>query len=776
MKQHPQSFSNYENEPLPIIALRDTVVFPEFVIPLFIGRKKSIQAIDSAHKKNQQIFLVTQKDPTIDVVGIKDLYDVGTVCHIDQMIKLTDGTVKILVDGLYRAHLLNIEDTESIMLGIPEPLKIIDENERILDGLRLAILSNFENFFKQNKKLPTDIFSSISSIEDNSKLCDTIAFYLPLKVSEKQSILETISVKDRLEKLVIMMEEKSELVQVEKKIKNRVKKQVEKNQKEYYLNEQLKAIYKELGDAEDINQEIKTLENKVKNSDMSKEAKEKAKYEIKKLRFMPAVSQESGIIKNYVDWLLNLPWKASCEDSSMEYAEESLNNSHYGLEKVKERIMEYLAVQKRVKKMKAQIMCFVGPPGVGKTSLGKAIANATKKSFMRVALGGVNDEAEIRGHRRTYIGSMPGKIIQAMKKAKTTNPIIMLDEIDKLGADWRGDPASALLEVLDPEQNNAFVDHYIEVSYDLSEAVFITTANSLDIPPALLDRMEIINITGYTEEEKLNIAKIHIIPRQIEQNGLKDNELTITDEAILKIIRNYTMESGVRNLEREISKIARKTVRKIVSDANIKNISINCDNLKDFLGVEKYTMLMTEKEAKIGVVTGLAWTDLGGDVLSIEALLIPGTGNIISTGKLGEVMQESIKAAYSYVKSQADVFELTEEDFSKTDIHIHVPEGAVPKDGPSAGITICTAIVSALTKKPVNPDIAMTGEITLIGKVLAIGGLKEKLLAARRSGIKKVFIPVENKKDVPELPKVLINDLQISYVKHIGEILSEVFV
>lgn len=765
-----------ESNRIPLIALRDTVVFPEFVVPLFIGRQKSIKAIETAFEKDKQIILVTQKDPTLDVVTSNDLFSFGTVCHIDQMIKLTDGTVKILVDGLYRAAVNNISDDENMMWADAIEAKISQYDPKELDGLRLAVLSNFETFFKQNRKLPADVLSAISSIEDHSKLCDTITSYLPLKISEKQGILESLDVKNRLEKIIFLMEEKSELSLVEKKIKSRVKRQVEKNQKEYYLNEQLKAIYKELGDAEDLNQEVRSLETKIKKSKMSAEAKDKALAELKKLKNMPPMSQEGGIVRTYIDWLLSLPWGHSTEESTIAFAEETLEHSHYGLEKVKERIMEYLAVQKRVPKMKAQIMCFVGPPGVGKTSLGKAIAEATKKSFVRVALGGVSDEAEIRGHRRTYIGAMPGKIIQAIKKAKTTNPVIMLDEIDKLGADWRGDPASALLEVLDPEQNGSFVDHYIEVPYDLSETMFITTANSLDIPSALLDRMEIIPISGYTEEEKLNIAKIHILPKQLEQNGLKEDELIISDDAILKIIRHYTMESGVRSLEREISKIARKVVRKIVSDGTIKTVDVNSDNISEFLGVVKYTHLEAEKEARVGVVTGLAWTEMGGDVLSIESLLLPGTGQIISTGKLGEVMQESIKAAYSFVKSQSEKLGIDEEDFSKTDIHVHVPEGAVPKDGPSAGITICTAIVSAFTDKKVRPDIAMTGEITLIGKVLAIGGLKEKLLAARRSGIKKVFIPKENEKDIPELPQVLKDAIEIVCIKHVDEVLSAVFV
>ena len=776
LSQNTANISDNKKHLMPVVALRDTVVFPKFATPLFIGRQKSIKAIETAFESDKKILLVTQKDPTVDSVSVDDVYRVGTVCHIDQIIKLTDGTIKVLVDGLYRAVVNDITDDETMMWSNVTKAEEVTSIEKDLEGLILAALSNFEGFFKQNRKLPADLFSSIASIEDPSKLSDTIASYLPLKISEKQLLLETLSAHDRLEKVVLLMGEKSELVIVERKIKNRVKKQVEKNQKEYYLNEQLKAIYKELGDQEDVSQEVKALELKIKSSNMSKEASEKALLELKKLRNMPALSQEGGIIRTYIDWLLNIPWQNSKEKVSMSYAEETLDKSHYGLEKVKERIMEYLAVQKRVPKMKAQIMCFVGPPGVGKTSLGKAIADATKKEFVRIALGGVNDEAEIRGHRRTYIGAMPGKIIQAMKKAKTSNPLIMLDEVDKLGSDWRGDPASALLEVLDPEQNQSFTDHYIEVPYDLSETMFITTANSLDIPSALLDRMEVIILSGYTEEEKLNIAKIHILKKQMEQNGLKEGELEITDAAITNIIRSYTIESGVRNLEREISKIARKAVRKIVSNEEIKSITVDENNLKDFLGVIKHTPLMAEEAPRVGVVTGLAWTEMGGDVLSIEALLLPGSGNIISTGKLGEVMQESIKAAYSYVKSQASTLGISEKSFSKNDIHVHVPEGAVPKDGPSAGITLCTAIVSVLTNKKVRPEIAMTGEITLIGKVLGIGGLKEKLLAARRSGVKKVFIPKENEKDIPELPKSLVDDIEIKCVSHINEVLKEVFV
>ncbi|MDR1365431.1 MAG: endopeptidase La [Holosporales bacterium] len=759
----------------PLVALRDVVVFPVAVVPLFIGRHKSVNAIEMALMNDKCVVFATQNDPTKDIVRECDLYKLGTVCYIDQTVTLTDGTIKILVTGLYRAKIVGVKDTDDIMLGDTIEAKTVQSNNNQIDGLKLALQSNFESFFKKNKNVPTDVWATISSIDDPSKLCDMIASYLPLKVSERQSILETLSVRKRLEKLIYLMEEKSELVTVEKKIKNRVKRQVEKNQKEYYLNEQLKAIYRELGDVEDANQEIKTLESQIKNSEMASEAKEKALHEVKKLKNMPTMSQEGGIIRTYIDWLLGIPWMSSTEESTIKEAEEILEKSHHGLEKVKERIMEYLAVQKRVNKMKAQIMCFVGPPGVGKTSLGKAIADATKKSFVRVALGGVNDEAEIRGHRRTYIGAMPGKIIQAMKKAKTSNPVFLLDEIDKMGVDWRGDPASALLEVLDPEQNHAFVDHYLEIPYDLSGVMFITTANTLDIQHALLDRMEVINLSGYTEEEKLNIAKAHIIPKQLELNGLKGNELEIKDSAVVKIVKNYTMESGVRNLERAIAKISRKAVRKIVSGDDVSEVTVDVDNVSDFLGAEKHKHTKAGQTPKVGVVTGLAWTESGGDILAIEVLLVPGSGAIISTGQLGEVMQESIKASYSYIKSQCDRFNLDKDEFAKLDVHVHVPEGAVPKDGPSAGITACVAIASAFTNRAVRADIAMTGEITLTGKILAIGGLKEKLLAARRNGIKNIFIPKENEDDVKELPKVIVDDVTIKCVGNISEVLAEVF-
>lgn len=761
---------------MPVLALRDAVVFPHMVIPLFIGRQKSITAIDYAFAENKKLFLVAQKDSMKDNITTKDVYSTGTICTVSQIVRLSDGTIKVLIEGKSRGVAKRISEKDdmfvaSVMAAYDDEIK----DTKNVEALRLVALSHLEQLVRVGRKVSSEIFDALFAIENYSKLADSMASYLPVKVSEKQFILEEPSVSKRLEKLIQYIETQNELTQVEKKIKNRVKKQVEKNQKEYYLNEQLKAIHKELGDSSEQAIEIKDFETKIRKNHLTNYAVEKALAEIKRLKTMPPLSQESGIIRTYIDWLINIPWTGKKTDVSLGKAEESLSKSHYGLEKIKERIVEYLAVQKRVKTMKAQIMCFVGPPGVGKTSLGKAIAAATNKSFVRIALGGVNDESEIRGHRRTYIGAMPGKIIQAMKKAGNNNPVIMLDEIDKLGSDWRGDPASALLEVLDPEQNEAFVDHYMEIPYDLSNVMFITTANSLDIPSALLDRMEVIYLSGYTEEEKLNIAKLHIISKQKEENGLLDDELVFSDEAIYKIIRDYTRESGVRNLERSIAKICRKSVKKILTDKEIKKLSITDSNVQDFLGISKYSFMEMEKEDRVGVVTGLAWTEMGGDLLSIESLVLPGTGNIISTGQLGEVMQESVKAAYSYVKSQSDVFKLDQEIFAKNDVHIHVPEGAVPKDGPSAGVTICTAIVSALTKQKVKRDIAMTGEITLRGKILAIGGLKEKLLAASRGAIKTVYIPKENEKDLAELPQTLLQKIDVKCVGHVSEILQTSF-
>jgi ATP-dependent Lon protease len=761
---------------LPVLALRDLVVFPYMTVPLFIGRPKSVNAIDEAFNKRKKLFVVAQKDSTVDNITERDLYLTGTICRVSQVIRLADSTLKVLICGEKRGETKKIMTKSDMFFASVSLCKEEIVDSKKAEALRLVLLSNFVQFIRQDRKVPSDVVSLIETIEDYAKLCDNVSSYLPLKLTERQKLLEMASVIDRFEFLILAMEEKSELMYVEKKIKSRVKKQVEKTQKEYYLNEQLKAIYKELGDADDINQEIRELEKSVHSSCMSPEAKAKALHELKKLRGMPPSSQEGAVIRSYVDWLLNIPWIPSNQTVSMLETERILDENHYGLEKIKERITEYVAVQHRVKKMKGQIMCFVGPPGVGKTSLGKAIAKATGKSFARIALGGVDDESEIRGHRRTYIGSMPGKIVQAMKRAKTTNPVIMLDEIDKTGSDWRGDPVSALLEVLDPEQNDSFTDHYIEIPYDLSDVMFIATANSLSVPHALLDRMEIIRLSGYTETEKLQIAKQYIIPKQLEENGLTPAELLLPADVVLAIIRDYTRESGVRNLEREIAKIARKVVKKLEIDPGLNVVHVTPTDLKQFLGIPKYTFLKKGKEDMIGVVAGMAWTESGGDLLSVEALLLPGTGGIISTGKLGEVMQESVKAAYSYVKSQAATLNIDAEMFSKHDIHIHVPEGAVPKDGPSAGVTICTAIVSALTKRKVKNDLTMTGEITLVGKVLPIGGLKEKLLAARRGEMQVVFIPKDNELDLEEIPANLKKEMNIKGVSHVSEIFDIAFV
>ncbi len=757
---------------IPLIALRDIVLFPGAIEPLLIGRTKSVNAVCQAYETQQDILVVTQRDASIDEIKEKDLYTIGTIGHIHNFLKLNDGTVKVLIKGLYRVSISKVFDNTDIIQASYIKLISKTRTSKTLEGLKLALISAFESFCKYSKKLPSDALKTIYNIEDASQVCDIIASYLPLKVSEQQDMLELVNVKERIEKLIFIIEGQTELFLVEKKIKNRVKKQVEKSQKEYYLHEQLKAINKELGNSEEQTDEIEELNNKIKSLPMSKETSAKALQELKRLKNMPNFSQESVVIKTYIDWLVSIPWKQSKDELSMEYAEEVLNKNHYGLDKIKDRILEYIAVYKRTKKVKSQILCFVGPPGVGKTSLGKSIANAMHRPFARISLGGVTDEAEIRGHRRTYVGSMPGRIIQAMKRISVTNPIILLDEIDKLGSD----PESALLEVLDPEQNSTFTDNYLEVQYDLSQVIFIATANSFDISLPLLDRMEVIQLNGYTEEEKLNIAQHFIIPKQLEENGLKNNEVEICDDAILDVVRYYTMESGVRNLERKISKIVRKVVRKLVSNKSEsqQTITINKDNLKDYLGIKKYDQNIVVKEPTVGVVNGLAWTETGGDVLTIEALKIPGTGQLLTTGKLGEVMQESMKAAYSFVKSQYKILGIEEDDFTKYDIHVHVPEGAVPKDGPSAGITICTAIVSAFTDKKPRSDIAMTGEITLVGKVLPIGGLREKLLAARRNGIKNIIIPKDNEKDIDELPKILKDALQIQCVKHVNEVLNEV--
>jgi ATP-dependent Lon protease len=761
---------------LPVLPLRDIVVFPHMIVPLFVGRDKSVRALEAVMKDDKQILLVTQKNAAQDDPGVDDIYHVGTISTVLQLLKLPDGTVKVLVEGGKRARIAAFKETESFFEAFVETLEEQLTDSRELEALARTVVSQFEQYIKLNKKIPPEVLVSINQIEDPAKLADTVASHLSLKIAEKQELLETLSVAERLERVFAHMESEIGVLQVERRIRNRVKRQMEKTQREYYLNEQLKAIQKELGEGEDGRDEAAELEEKIKKTRLSKEAREKAMAELKKLRTMSPMSAEATVVRNYLDWLLSIPWKKKTKiKTDLEAAERILNEDHYGLEKVKERILEYLAVQARSQKIRGPILCLVGPPGVGKTSLGKSIAKATGRNFVRMSLGGVRDEAEIRGHRRTYIGSMPGKIIQGMKKAKSSNPLFLLDEIDKLGADWRGDPSSALLEVLDPEQNSTFQDHYLEVDYDLSDVMFVTTANSLRMPQPLLDRMEIIRIPGYTEDEKVEIAKRHLIPKVSEANGLKPDEWTISDEALRDLIRYYTREAGVRNLEREIAGLARKAVREIVQKKASK-VTFTRKNLEKFAGVRKYRYGEAELEDMVGVVTGLAWTEVGGELLSIEAVLMPGKGNVKHTGKLGDVMQESVQAAMSYVRSRALSFGIKPPLFEKRDIHVHVPEGATPKDGPSAGVAMATAIVSALTGIPVRRDIAMTGEITLRGRVLPIGGLKEKLLAALRGGITTVLIPKENEKDLAEIPDNVKKGLKIIPVASVDEVMREALV
>ncbi len=760
----------------PLISLRDAVIFPDVVEPFFIGRTKFINAATKAFETGCEVFAIAQKDASVDDITQADLFSVGTIAHIYHLMKLSDGTIKTLIGGIKRATLKELIEKDNVLIANVIDKKTHFRGLKNTGGMIKALKSTFEQFCTQNSNIPPDTLHTISGIDDPEKLCDAISSYLPLKVTEQQELLEITELKKRIEKVLFIMTNQAELAVLEERIKDRIKKQVEKQQKEYYLNEQLKAINKELGNDEDTSNEFDKLEQNINSLNMSSEIKDKALHELKKLKNLPPLAQEASVIKSYLECLTALPWDADHSEISIKFASDSLNSSHYGLDKIKDRILEYIAVSKRLSKkdkMKAQILCFVGPPGVGKTSLGKAIATSINRPFVRIALGGVCDEAEIRGHRKTYVGAMPGKIIQAMKKVSVTNPVMMLDEIDKLGYDGRGDPTSALLEVLDPEQNNSFVDNYLEVPYDLSEIMFIATANSYEISLPLMDRMEIIQLSGYTEEEKLEIAKRFILPKQFNENGIKVNELKIDDDAIKTIIQKYTMESGVRNLERQIAKISRKSVLQLDLHKAKVPVIISKKKLQEFLGAEKYSTTMALKKPTVGVVMGIAWTEMGGDVLTIEALKLPGSGQLITTGKLGEVMQESMKAAYSFVKSKYKTLGIKEDDFSKCDIHIHAPEGAVPKDGPSAGVTICTAIVSAMTKQKVKADVAMTGEITLVGKVLAIGGLKEKLLAARRSKIKKVLIPKENEKDLAELPSVLRNDLEILCVSTVDEVLKE---
>ncbi|MEZ5895278.1 MAG: endopeptidase La [Parvularculaceae bacterium] len=756
----------------PVLPLRDIVVFPNMVIPLFVGREKSVRALEHVMENDKKILLVAQKDASDNDPPAEAIYDVGVIASVLQLLKLPDGTVKVLVEGEERARLVRftrLDDYFEAEATIAEETEAADAE---LEALSRSVISQFESYVKLNKRVPPEVIVSINSIDDAAQLADTVASHLNIKISEKQELLEIFDVGDRLERVYALMEGEMSVLQVEKKIRNRVKRQMEKTQREYYLNEQMKAIQKELGESDDGRDELSELEDKIKKTKLSKEARTKADAELKKLRQMSPMSAESTVVRNYLDWLLSIPWSnRSKTKNDLDKAQDILDTDHYGLEKVKERILEYLAVQKRMGTMKGPILCLVGPPGVGKTSLGKSIANATGREFVRVSLGGVRDEAEIRGHRRTYIGSMPGKIIQSMKKAKKSNPLFLLDEIDKMGQDFRGDPSSALLEVLDPEQNSTFADHYLEVDYDLSDVMFITTANSLNMPQPLLDRMEIIRIPGYTEDEKREIALRHLIPKQKKDHGLTDKEWIVTEDGLTELIRRYTREAGVRNLERELARLARKAVRELET-GKTKSVKITAKNLADFAGVPKYRYGEVEGEDQIGIVTGLAWTSVGGDILTIEAVKMPGKGRMTPTGNLKDVMKESVSAASSYVRSRATEFGIEPPVFEKTDIHIHVPEGATPKDGPSAGVAMATAIVSVLTGVPVHKDIAMTGEISLRGRVLAIGGLKEKLLAALRAGIKTVLIPQENEKDLAEIPDNVKSGLKIIPVSRVEDVLS----
>ena len=756
----------------PVLPLRDIVVFPHMIVPLFVGREKSINALEEVMSNDKQILLAAQKNASDDEPEIDGIYQVGTLASVLQLLKLPDGTVKVLVEGTSRAAIKSYTDKENYfeaeIVSIEE--EVGDEEEA--EALARSAIAQFENYVKLNKKISPEVLGSINQIDDYSKLGDTIASHLAIKISERQEVLEIFSISERLERVYALMETEISVLQVEKKIRSRVKRQMEKTQREYYLNEQMKAIQKELGDADDGRDDIGELEEKIENTRLTKEAKDKATAELKKLKQMSPMSAEATVVRNYLDWLLSIPWGVKGKvKKDLEEAQDVLDEEHYGLEKVKERIVEYLAVQNRTNKLKGPILCLVGPPGVGKTSLGKSIANATGREFVRMSLGGVRDEAEIRGHRRTYIGSMPGKVIQSMKKAKKVNPLFLLDEIDKMGADFRGDPASALLEVLDPEQNNTFNDHYLEVDYDLSNVMFITTANTLNIPPALMDRMEIIRIAGYTEDEKVEIARRHLIPNQLSSHGLEEDEWSLDDDGLKKVIRLYTREAGVRNLEREVAKLARKSVTEILKDKK-ETITITADNVEDYLGVPKFRFGEAEREDAVGVVTGLAWTETGGELLTIEGVMMPGKGKMTVTGNLRDVMKESIQAANAYVRSRSVEFGIEPPKFESRDIHVHVPEGATPKDGPSAGVAMATAIISVMTGSLVRKDVAMTGEITLRGRVLPIGGLKEKLLAALRGGIKTVIIPEENAKDLAEIPDNVKSGLEIHAVSQMEDVLK----
>jgi ATP-dependent Lon protease len=760
---------------IPVLPLRDVVVYPHMVIPLFVGREKSINALDTAMQEDKKILLVAQKNAEIDDPSIEDIHEIGTLSTILQLLKLPDGTVKVLVEGAERARVTSYESTDAFFTANIEQLEADEEdNEKELEVLTRSLLAMFDQYVKLNKKVPPEILTSLSGIDEPGRLADTIAAHMSLKLEEKQKILEIENCRERLERLMGQIEGEIDIMQIEKRIRGRVKQQMEKSQREYYLNEQMKAIQKELGDMEDAPNELDELQQKIDKAGMSKEAREKATSELNKLKMMSPMSAEATVVRNYVDWLVSVPWKKRSKiRHDLTTAEEVLEADHYGLEKVKERILEYLAVQQRVKKLKGPILCLVGPPGVGKTSLGRSIARATNRKFTRMSLGGVRDEAEIRGHRRTYIGSLPGKIVQNLSKVEVRNPLFLLDEMDKMSMDFRGDPSSALLEVLDPEQNNTFNDHYLEVDFDLSDVMFVATANSMNIPAPLLDRMEVIRIPGYTEDEKINIAMRYLLPKQVSNNGLKDNEINISENAIRDVIRYYTREAGVRNLEREISKICRKVVKELVLKERDKKVAITPRNVDKYLGVRRFRYGLADEHDQVGQVTGLAWTEVGGELLTIESTTVPGKGKMIHTGQLGDVMQESIQAATTVVRSRAAMLGIDPDFYQKYDIHIHVPEGATPKDGPSAGVGMCTALVSALTDIPVRADVAMTGEITLRGEVLPIGGLKEKLLAAHRGGIGIVLIPEENRKDLAEIPKNVKEKLDNRPVRWIDEVLQE---
>jgi ATP-dependent Lon protease len=762
-----------QDKTVAVLPLRDVVVFPNMVIPLFVGREKSIVALDRAMDSGKEILLLAQKDAVDDDPVKDDLYTIGTMASILQLLKLPDGTVKVLVEGGDRTRVIKFTETDECFMAVPEKIEIESIDEDDVDALMRTVMGSFEQYVKLNNKIPPEVLNSLSGVDEPGRLADTIAAHLSQKLEEKQQILEISSERNRLEHILGVMEAEIDLLQVEKRIRGRVKKQMEKSQREYYLNEQMKAIQKELGDMDETPNELDELAKKITDAGMTKEAKEKAESELKKLKMMSPMSAEATVVRNYIDWLVNVPWKKRSKmRRDLSKAQEVLDADHYGLEKVKERILEYLAVQQRIKQIKGPILCLVGPPGVGKTSLGKSIARATGRKFIRMSLGGVRDEAEIRGHRRTYIGSMPGKIIQNLSKVKTKNPLLMLDEVDKMSMDFRGDPSSALLEVLDPEQNSTFTDHYLEVEYDLSETMFIATANSLNIPGPLLDRMEVIRLSGYTEDEKVHIADIYLVKKQKENNGLKDEELSISRTALRDIVRYYTREAGVRGLEREIAKVSRKVAKNLLMDKRHKKAVVGPKQLEKYLGVRRYRYGQAEEHNQVGQVTGLAWTEVGGELLTIEAVVLKGNGKQQFTGKLGEVMQESIQAAMSVVRSRAESLGIGADFYQKNDIHVHVPEGATPKDGPSAGVGMCTAIVSGLTGIPVRADVAMTGEITLRGEVLPIGGLKEKLLAAHRGGIKIVVIPHENTKDLVDMPDVIKKGLDIRPVKWIDQVLQ----